>query len=331
MQPQQNTTSTLDWIKNLILEPVKRHPAVSFLFTGALFGVVGVILANSHVDSWQNYLGKVLISLSTALLGGGVFSVIAASKNYTNLLQQHLVDVFMSPEKLSDKTISLKDRWSILTKARLKGVLPKIYAHATTQIEEQFFNSELQYHFEQYSQEYEITVDEHGIATVINTFKADVVKNRACKDFIFRQDSKNKCSPIQLLSFKLNGIAQDVTNCGFTSNGFSCEFKRDLNEFGTPTVILERVTTYQQDIKKEPYIIATISRYIKGGELKVRVSKGFDVVFSRSGLRSKALAALDEMEPQKDYAGFRTWTLAGRGDLLLPGQGYILVITSLGQ
>jgi hypothetical protein len=310
---------------------MKNHPAVTFLFFGVIAGISGVLLLNFPQNSWQGSLGKMLLAISTALLGGGVFSVIAASKNYTRLLQKHLVDVFFHPEKLPDQTISLKERWGLLTKARLKGVLPQIYANATALIEEQFFNSELQYHFEKYHQKFDITVDDQGIATIVNTFKADVVRNQACTEFTFKQKSKNKCSPIELLGFRLNGIPQAPADAGFKSSDFECEFNCDLSKLGTPTVELERVITYQQDILKEPYIIATVSRYIKGGELKVRISDGYDVVFNRSGLRSQAIEALDEDSPAKDFERFRTWTLARRSDLLLPGQGFILVITSLSK
>lgn len=85
---------------------------------------------------------------------------------------------------------------------------------------------------------------------------------------------------------------------------------------------LERVFEVRQDIAKEPYYIVNVSRYIKGFSVKYRASN-CQVFFENTGL-----GAGKDLESKVDGNGYTRTVLADKNTLLLPGQGYIFIVTA---
>lgn len=355
-----------NWVSHLVIDGIKNYPVVWMLGSAVFFILLGVITEGFGGEYWK-VASKLLFATGTALIGGGAFTVISQSSKYTSLIQEHLetvlhkpshsdflqnkvrdelsrpeylaliqnklLDVFMDPSSVRDQHYSLQERWRLLSESRLKGVLPELFKDATQLLEKQFFNTELEYHFEDYSQKYDISIDADGLATVINTFKAKIVKNKAAQSCIFRQGSSSMSSEIDLRELEIKGqrvnSAEELSHY-FNKEGFSSKLSIDLNQYTEDKIRFKRVFSYTQDLKTEPFIIASISKYIMGGQLKVKVPDGYEVTFNKSGINlnySKHPTVNTTESTQPDTEGYRKWVLASTGSLLLPGEGYILIIT----
>lgn len=348
-----------------VMDEIKRNPLPLMLGLALLGMVLGTFLYD-HSNSYIQIIGKVSLTLSSALIGAGVFSVLSQTVRYTEFIQgqllhvferdnfkniikqqihddaisaarmaqaqQALKEVFLDPQSITDDVVSFEDRWRMITESRLKGVLPNLHQDATVLLNKQFFNSELEYHFDNYSQTYDIKVNDNGIATIQNTFKAIIVKNNATQTCTFKQQTSSlTCtSGVELLELEIDGKRVtdqvDIDNY-FTQASGTGSLNIDLKKYPDKPIRFKRVFKYQQDLKKEPHIIASISRYIKGGQLKVRVSGGFTPTFFRSGFYSINKHEQVADNPLPDADGFRKWLLASSGNLLLPGQGFVVILT----
>ena len=67
-------------------------------------------------------------------------------------------------------------------------------------------------------------------------------------------------------------------------------------------------------------INATLTRFINGAVIKTRISKGYHIRFINDSIE------MANDDPVVDTDGYLRWVLAVPGKLLLPGQGYTLVI-----
>ena len=88
---------------------------------------------------------------------------------------------------------------------------------------------------------------------------------------------------------------------------------------------VRRTIEYTQCLKKEPYINVVIGRYIKGAVVSVKINDGYKVNFVNSGLGTFGRNVVEGERAD----GFKTWTLAQQDSLLLPGTGYILIVTEV--
>jgi hypothetical protein len=350
----------------LVLDEIKNNPAPAMLLSAIVVLLLGIYLYDSPNASIQ-IISKALITLSTSLIGAGVFSVLSQTSRYTTLIKNQLLevfdkaeykdniksiinevintnehldliekkflDVFFDPKQVGSDTISFQERWRILTESRLKEVLPMLHKDATMLLENHFFNSELEYHFENYSQKYDIDVDENGIAVIKNTFKANIIKNKAYEKCNFKQGTTSQAGEVDLIELEIAGKRiQDEALLGryFSKQDYSGSLMIDLNEYQGEHIRFKRVFTVKQDLKKESYITTHISKYIKGGQLKVKVSSGYKITFIRSGFYPKDINAIADdktQNPVPDSDGYQKWLLASSGSLLLPGQGFILTVT----
>tara|TARA_Y100001001_G_scaffold31332_1_gene26060 strand:- start:4850 stop:5875 length:1026 start_codon:yes stop_codon:yes gene_type:complete len=297
---------------------------VSLVFLGAIFG-----------DSFDNLpfvpsgSGESLLKIGSAVLGAGVFAIIMKSAQFTEIFQKHIFEVFYDPEKSVPGTV-LKGKWIKLTNALLKEVLPKSHLDASKKIEQQFLDSELTYHFEDYYNSYTITIDEEKNKAIIELFsKSSVILSPNFSDPCLIQ-SIEADGVVELKALRFDGadVLDENSFIKDTKNPKKNILKIPLNEYarerdnGDRISIFERVTKWEQDLSVDPYIKANISRYIKGARIRVKVSKGYKVFFERFGLGEL---------PKNHYLnddgeGYERWELVEPNGLLLPGQGFILVV-----
>jgi len=314
-----------------IVKPAKKNLAsllfwvgLFLIFLGAIFGTV--------IDSWQyipSGTGEAILKGGSAILGAGVFAVIMKSSQFTELFQENIYDVFYRPAKLNTG-VPLIEKWKIITNELLKEVLPSSHSEAAAKIEKQFFNSELEYHFEEHLNSYEVTID-------LNTSLA-IIKGITESTIILSPHAKN---PILIQSIETDG---DFKLIALRLNGKSCDtselYKKDpenknknvlsleLNEYAESrvntdlkVVRLERVVQWSQNLKEDPYIKGAIVRYVKGGAVKVKVTSGYKTCFERFGLGDMP----KNNHLKDDGHGYEKWQLVRPDNLLLPGQGYILM------
>lgn len=302
-----------------IWEPVQEN-LTAVMFWGGLGGIIIGMLNDGGVAEF-------FLKTGSAILGAGVFAVIMKSSQFTNLFQDHIYEVFYRPEKIGEG-VKIVDKWRILTENLLKTILPHSYEDAAKKLEKNFFNDELAYHFEDHSMKYDINISEHNIASVTSTTVTTILLSDNKADPVMHQTVTGD-ENAQLISLFLNGKVVTNENCKFfkdKENPKLVHLKVNLNDYKNSdtdkTIKMERVFTWDQDLHNDPTISGYISRYVKGFDVKVKVSKEYKVKFSI--FSGKPIP--EENHHGNDGSGYERWQVAQSGTLLLPGQGFFYAI-----
>lgn len=304
-----------------IVTPCKHNLTLMLVIAGVVLVIIGAVTDVQFI-----------LTTGSATLGAGVFAAIIKSTQFTNLFQQHISEVFYDPAKVKDG-VPLIYKWRRITIALLKDVLPKSHSKAADLIENQFFNSELEYHFENYRITYEISVDK-------NTRMADVVAKidtlivlspKSENPMLIQALTTGKPDSVQVRRLHLGGKKckfEDYCKPSKTEKD-KFEIEVPLSQFarynpmsGDRVLDMDRCVTWAQDLTVEPDIEGEVIRYIKGAEIKAKINDGYKILFRKFGLGELPVDHYIE----DDGEGFQRWKLAESEDLLLPGQGYILII-----
>ncbi len=139
-----------------------------------------------------------------------------------------------------------------------------------------------------------------------------------CNLISLRLNSKN-CNKTEL--FKVDANNPKLYKLTFPLKEYAVN-----SSVGNDRIVkLERVLSWTQNLKVDPYIYANISRYIKGATVKAKVSAGYKLEFVKFGLGELP----DNHYVADDGMGFARWQLAEPNCLLLPGQGFIIIPVAL--
>lgn len=321
------------FLAKTFLDPAKRN--VPFLmalggllmvFTGAIFGE-----AIESVVFIPRGTGDALQKVGGAILGGGVFAVIMKSAQFSEFFQKCLGDVFYSP----GSTVSLpllKEKWGVLTRALLKDTLPASYHDAAEVIRGKFLDNELEHHFEKYEVTYDFHLDADGkTLNVRHLVRTEVVISPRFESTVISQPNFME-GAMKLVSLVVDGVSLDLTDQKYLSQNPNNPKERVFSIKLSPSKLtsaevdrkvgFERIYELQQDISVEPYFIVNFTRYIKGCLVQYR-GRNCQVYFRETGLNASKYP-----EPTVDGEGFSRLIMADRNTLLLPGQGYILIVTA---
>lgn len=325
----------LSFVRAVLLEPLRevtKYIALLLVMLGcalillnvALGGLLGELLHSS-----ADQASKAVSNVGSAILGAGVFAVIMKSAQFTTLFQERIMEVFNQPVDTFGLP-SVKDRWKGLTDSILGKTLPNSHAaDASSRIRDQFLNEELQYHFENYNVRYDIEV-ENGTAVIRHLVQANLVISPLHQAPVFTQEMRID-GAYELLEVRING--DPVEHQQFLKKAPSglWTFTLPLKGFLTGSraaadrsVGFERSYRITQNVAREPYIMATIKRYTKGLTVCARISPGYDLFFATTGLDQNE--ELSEVAGSRDAEEFTRWRLARLDELLLPGQGFVLII-----
>lgn len=317
----------MKWFSELIWKPIKSHVAFSMMILGGVFIVLGVLVVNSF-----DALSKILLHSGSAILGGGVFAVILKSAQFTEIFQKHIATVFYDPASL-DKHAAI-DRWETMTDSLLKEVIPENYAIASRILKEHFLDSDLHYHFEEFHTVHDIDVNRREkSATITNTSKTKLIISPCIECPLLIQDYKISSGSILSMELFLNGSKLDLNEWidplkssethKFISVNLSTFLPVDCSS-SDRVVEFERIIKFKQDLKKEPYIYLNVQRFTKGASIKTKITSGYSVNLVKTGLNNWQ----EHSETSStDTNGYQRWNLAEKDFLLLPGQGYILIIS----
>ncbi len=307
-----------EFFTKTVLEPVSEN-LTAVMFWGGMIAIIAGVYFEGGVSEF-------LLKSGGAVLGGGVFAVIVKSSQFTELFQKHINEVFYNPMKIGSG-IDAIGKWRILTESMLKDNLPNSYLDATKKLEENFFNSELDYHFEDHNMKYDITIND-DIATVISSTDTTIILSDNKNDPVMHQSVTGREST-EIKSLFLNGVQVTEENCKFfqdTKNPHIMHLEVHLNDYknteGDNSIRMERVFSWKQELKSDPIISGYISRYVKGFALKVKISEGYKLKFSTFN----GVEISDDHHHLDDGSGYERWQLAEAGTLMLPAQGFFCVI-----
>lgn len=315
-----------------LIEPLKNNAASVIFWAGAAAVFIGGI-GGDAIDSWRYVpkgTGEAILKIGSAMLGAGVFAVILKSGQFTDLFKKHIGDVFYDPLKcISPDEILFK--WKMVTNAILKNALPSMHSQITEKIQRQFLDDETHFHFEKFDITYDIKVDADSRHAVINnTMRVRLIVSPSQQDPMLEQQM-NVGGRCELKTLIINDLQENVDKHLFTDENdldnrrLKVDLKKYLKTSGDVRYVdFERTLEVSQSLVDEPFVFATISRYIKGAVVRARISPGFELYFLRSGINESARLSHD-----KDGQGFNRWILAHENELLLPGQAYTIMLVPI--
>jgi hypothetical protein len=304
----------------------------TLIWGGIFLTFVGAIFGNT-IDAWHLIpigTGEALLKTGSAILGAGVFAVILKSSQFTSLFQKHIMDVLYNPANMADKSV-LKEKWILLTNEMLKQVLPKAHYDATNQIEKQFLNSELDYHFENHEITYDIQIDAStNIATIKNTTRSTIVlspnTDEPMFEQVFQNDGKSKLLKLFLNNENINQPDLFIIDSENPNNQI---LKFPFKKYGIISsqnedtkITLERIIENKQNLADDPCLLTFIKRYSKGFVVKAKVSEGYKIIFDNFSF----VDVTKDRYQKDDGDSYERWQLAKPDELLLPNDGYVIVI-----
>lgn len=328
-----------------IIKPLRSHLVLMLSFFG-LFAIFFGAVAGSWFDTLP-YIpqgsGEAILKIGSAVLGAGIFAATVKSSQFVEIFQNHLHDVIYKPIEtfgLQD----LKQKWISITKKILEKTLPNSHSDVSNRIMKQFLTSELHYHFSDFKAKYDITVEpQSNNAIIIHTINTKIVISPNQENPCFKQELLVEDGNCELLSLIINRepISVDQAKKDFLSNPDNNKrqlaFNMPLNQYikqnaqnSNKIVELERTYKITQNLSSEPFLMVTIKRFVSGYfevkakiEVKEKIGSGYKFSFTKIGLED---AVKKPLIHHKDAEGFYRWTLSEANDVLLPGQGFILMI-----
>lgn len=313
------------------LKPFLKTNLLPIMFWGGLVTIILGSIFGSTIDSWPfipDGTGKALLNGGSAVLGAGVFGIILKTAQYTEIFQKNIMDVMYSPSNMKEQEPLIKS-WKFLTNELLKHVLPLAYHDATNILRKKFLNDELDYHFENYNVVYDIDVTE-DIATIRTTINANIVIASNRKEPKFEQELVNN-GENKLLKLVINGqdilASQKLEPVQNQAHTYKLSFL--FKEYGIIPhenddlrIGFERVIEQTQDLRNDPCLFTLVRRYAKGFEVRAKVSDGYKLFFDTFSLHGLE----DNSYWSNDGTGYEKWLLANPNDLLIPGDGFNIVI-----
>lgn len=314
------------FLVNTVWKPLTQNIILVSLLLGGLFLALGALLKGI-------LLGEVLTTAGSTIIGAGVFTAVVKSSQFLKIFQEQIANVIYHPDR-SISTDQLKHFWLNLTQGILKSTLPESYYSASQSILSQFLNSELAYHFDQHEILYDITVDP---ATqnirCSQTSKTIIVISPGHDDPAVTQTFRSDGGTCELVNLFVNSSPVELSDDLMTQDEDDPQLKhfrlplKPLIDFdntaGDQSIRLERTYSVTQNLQNEPYFHATISRYVKGLTVKAKINQGYRIIFMKTGI-----GAMDPSPTVVDGEGYQRWVLGCGKQLLLPGQGYTLMIVT---
>lgn len=295
------------------------------MLAGSLFSV-----QIDQLSILPNGSADILVKTGSAVLGAGVFAAIMKSAQFTEVFQRNIHEVFFSPE-LAVGFDENKRKWRTLTDSIFKKCLTNVHGQATQKISDTYFSAELDYHFEEMKVQYRLQLDHSKrYLEVRATSSSRVVISPDTQPKIWQRITTESAKPF------MTSLVIDQKS--YTPEDFfkpdpdrpseqRLEIPYEIYSQGTGfnetrTITLERTVQYKQDISADPFIAAGLTRFVVGLEVAIKCIN-CSYHFTNTGSR-----IMEESKPYTNGGGYETRILAKKDDLLLPGMGYIIVITS---
>jgi len=274
-----------------------------------------------------SYITPMIYYIGSSLLGAGVVAIFLESVQFTELFRKYVFNMIYCPtddDKIPNEMLTYS--WLTITQGKLNRILPNNYVtQAKKLIFDQFFNEKTEYLFKNYRITYELTPSRNNphIVEVEEYTEAYIILAPHVTNPILTQEFNLKTDTPTI---KLWLDSKEVTEPFKEKSNNLYEANIEINSYN-PTrkndIRLEKTSIYKQDLATEPYFMATITRFVKGAEIRIKVNKpkDYQLIFKRLGVRTTA----EDDKPVVINCA-KHWTIADDNILLLPGQGYIILV-----
>ena len=326
--------SIINIVRDVLILPlkgvIKKHLVLILCLMGFVLILAGG-MSNGAIDRlYPGLIGLEAIILKTgsAILGGGVFAALMKSAQFSEIFQRNVHAVFYSPGSMVGLE-ETKRRWKILTISIFQKYLTSSCEQAANKVCDIFFSKKQEYHFEDMEITLELQLapnkkDLHiRIARKVTVIIAPNVTPAITHTIKGGYNHK-------LTSLVIDGEPKTPKDY-FTPSAdnpnhmtFKLPFKKYCKSSGfsaSRSFTLERLNEYDQDISIEPFIIINSIRFVCGLIVKVKV------IDCLSYFATTGIDEFDDSEGKIEGTGFKRWQIAGNQEMLLPGQGFLVVVT----
>lgn len=330
----------MEKIKNFIYESIVNPLYKNIVLTMLISGLFA-ILFGTIIDE-PKWVSETISKIGSAILGAGVFVAIVKSAQFVEIFQNHLYDVFYKPARIFNLE-NLKQKWILITENIIQKTLPNSHSDVSNRIMKQFLTSELTYHFSDYKTKYDVVTVEpqSGLATIIHTIRTTIMISPNQENPIFEQElSVNEdggyCILKSLIINNKNICLNEANEFLKLEKNNKIKFYMPLNKYikenrnGDKFVELERSYEITQNLISEPFFLVTIKRFVSGSfQVKAKIGDKYKFYFTKTGLDDAISNTSTNHEDAEhiDAEGFHRWTLSEQNDVLLPGQGFIIIIS----
>lgn len=307
---------------------ITKYATALFFSCGLILVLIGITFFTS--DSEWN---RIFVSIGTTIIGGGFFSAITRTKQYTDFFQQRIFNVFFEPSKYI-KRDDLKEKWMTLTKNLLKMNTNSFDDKAAAEIYERFLDLDSDYHYSNVEVSFDIELT-GNFANVTQRIMTTVIANQDLNEinidqsFDYQGDPERDDEYVTLQEVLVNNQKQEEPAC--KKNGAEEKYKTEWMIPINTSVIkehkLERCFKYRQNILNDPTITHRYSRFVKGLQVKYK-AKNCNVLYVPIGSAHKNKSGgLIMDEPYVDTQGYTRRQVSKLNELTLPWQGFMLIIT----
>ena len=306
------------FIDTAVVKAIAANPALSFLILGSLLFFAStrdIIIFKVNIAPYLTDLGRTIVI-------AGVFSVILKSVQFSAIFREIIMAAIYNPAHIDDEPLLLKN-WRLITEAIFSRSLPLRYPRPTGLLDSRYIDSKADYHFTDFQIQYDIDIGADGRGSVSNTLKTDILLAPGRSNPVFVQTIEGD-GATTLLWLRINDKKFETYDFqSLADNPRARKLTLNLLDHINPDTggaRLERAFRTEQNVHSEPFINATLTRFINGAVIKTRVSNGYHIRFMNDSIE------MPNDDPVVDTDGYMRWVLATPGKLLLPGQGYTLVI-----
>ena len=306
------------FIDTALVKAIAGNPALSFLILGSLLFFAStreIIIFSVNIAPYLTDLGRTIVI-------AGVFSVILKSVQFSAVFREIIMAAIYNPAHIDDLNL-LQKNWRIITDAIFSKSLPAHYPLPAKLLDSRYIDSKADYHFTDFQIQYDIDIKADGKGSVSNTLKADIFLVPGRRKPVFVQTIEGD-GATTLLWLRINDQKFEAYDFRILAdNPRTSRLTLNLLQHINPETggaRLERAFKTEQNMHSEPFINATLTRFINGAVIKTRISKGYHIRFINDSIE------MPNDDPVVDNDGYMRWVLATPGKLLLPGQGYTLVI-----
>lgn len=289
-----------------------------------------LLVINLFIVAKHPEISGYLRQLIPVILGVGIFTALTRTKFYTDFFQRRIFDVFYNPSNHIDSD-ALKDKWKILTRAILREMDEKLCTHGTDEIFNRYIDIKTDYHYSDMEITFDIILKENNIVEIKQKIKNKIVVNPLIKTIEMKQTFAsygNHDSSCELIEVFLDGEKYDkekfVTSKRNSNKNEEDVFNINIDTSSKKTLEIERFIAHKQNIMKDPIFSQEYNRFVQGVKVKYKAF-GCLVYVQKIGYQD---GLINDNDITKDAEGYNRITISSSEDLTLPGQGYIIVITS---
>ena len=306
----------------LIKDNASKYLMHYLIGVGLVCYVIGRLLIHYQ---FSESISELFLSLGKIIIGTGFFTGLTKSSYYANFFQERIFNVLYNPgQHFSD--FEIKSKWLSLTNYLLAKKVKKHHSTAAQIIYDRFLDPEHGYYYRNMVINYDITLEKDS-----NTL---IIVQSMCMELVFNEDESEAVLQQKIVTDGRMDLVQliiDDQKIEHDSNYIPSPENPNINIFektvinkdGSP-IKIERSYRIKQSIVDEPYIISNYSKFIKGISVRYK-AVNCKVTFRQTGIISNPGTPPNVIE---ENGGYTRVVLAAKEDLTLPGQGFILILSS---